>query len=172
LKEKDESLTGDDVKEGLTMIVSCKHPNPQFEGQTKGRLGNSEVRKLADSYKFAGDFTNAELTYSKLVNTVDKTPEDIYAYAQVLKMNTKYPEAEQQMNLYSDLKADESRVALFNQNKAYAIDLLKDKGQFTIKNLDVKKIEEQMIIQKKASFNLGKNLPLCQETLCFARKYY
>ena len=49
LKEKDESLTGDDVQEGLTMIVSCKHPNPQFEGQTKGRLGNSEVRRLADS---------------------------------------------------------------------------------------------------------------------------
>ena len=49
LKEKDPSLTGDDVKEGLTMIVSCKHPNPQFEGQTKGRLGNSEVRKLADN---------------------------------------------------------------------------------------------------------------------------
>ena len=49
LKEKDEALTGDDVKEGLTMIISCKHPNPQFEGQTKGRLGNSEVRKLADN---------------------------------------------------------------------------------------------------------------------------
>lgn len=49
LKEKDDSLTGDDVKEGLTMIISCKHPNPQFEGQTKGRLGNSEVRKLADN---------------------------------------------------------------------------------------------------------------------------
>ena len=49
LKEKDDSLTGDDVKEGITMIISCKHPNPQFEGQTKGRLGNSEVRKLADS---------------------------------------------------------------------------------------------------------------------------
>ena len=49
LKDKDEPLTGDDVKEGLTMIISCKHPNPQFEGQTKGRLGNSEVRKLADS---------------------------------------------------------------------------------------------------------------------------
>ena len=48
LKEKDDSLTGDDVKEGLTMIISCKHPNPQFEGQTKGRLGNSEVRKLGD----------------------------------------------------------------------------------------------------------------------------
>ena len=49
LKEKDEALIGDDVKEGLTMIISCKHPNPQFEGQTKGRLGNSEVRKLADN---------------------------------------------------------------------------------------------------------------------------
>ncbi len=55
LKEKDESLTGDDVKEGLTMIISCKHPNPQFEGQTKGRLGNSEVRKLADNV-FSGEF--------------------------------------------------------------------------------------------------------------------
>ena len=54
LKEKDEALTGDDVKEGLTMIISCKHPNPQFEGQTKGRLGNSEVRKLADSVFSAG----------------------------------------------------------------------------------------------------------------------
>ena len=49
LKEKDECLSGADVKEGLTMIISCKHPNPQFEGQTKGRLGNSEVRKLADN---------------------------------------------------------------------------------------------------------------------------
>ena len=54
LKEKDESLTGDDVKEGITMIISCKHPNPQFEGQTKGRLGNSEVRKLADNVFAAG----------------------------------------------------------------------------------------------------------------------
>ena len=54
LKEKDESLTGDDVKEGISMIISCKHPNPQFEGQTKGRLGNSEVRKLADKVFAAG----------------------------------------------------------------------------------------------------------------------
>jgi DNA gyrase subunit B len=49
LKEKDESLTSEDVKEGLTMIVSCKHPNPQFEGQTKTKLGNAEVRKIADN---------------------------------------------------------------------------------------------------------------------------
>ena len=54
LKDKDAALTGDDVKEGLTMIISCKHPNPQFEGQTKGRLGNSEVRKIADNVFAAG----------------------------------------------------------------------------------------------------------------------
>ena len=48
LKDKDDPLTGDDVREGLTMIVSIKHPNPQFEGQTKTKLGNSEVRGIAD----------------------------------------------------------------------------------------------------------------------------
>ena len=48
LKDNDAPLTGDDVREGLTMIVSCKHPDPQFEGQTKTKLGNSEVRKIAD----------------------------------------------------------------------------------------------------------------------------
>ena len=48
LKDKDDSLTGDDVKEGITMIISIKHPNPQFEGQTKTKLGNSEVRSVSD----------------------------------------------------------------------------------------------------------------------------
>ena len=46
LKEKDDSLLFDDVKEGITLIVSCKHPNPQFEGQTKTKLGNIEVRQI------------------------------------------------------------------------------------------------------------------------------
>ena len=48
LKDKDENMTGDDVQEGLVMIISAKHPNPQFEGQTKTKLGNSEVRGIAD----------------------------------------------------------------------------------------------------------------------------
>ena len=43
---KDESLTGDDVREGLTAIISCRHPDPQFEGQTKAKLGNTEVRRI------------------------------------------------------------------------------------------------------------------------------
>ena len=48
LKSNDESLSGDDVREGLVMIISARHPNPQFEGQTKTKLGNAEVRPIAD----------------------------------------------------------------------------------------------------------------------------
>ncbi len=54
LKDKDDSLTQDDVKEGITMVISCKHPNPQFEGQTKTKLGNVEVRKIASNIFGAG----------------------------------------------------------------------------------------------------------------------
>ncbi len=49
LKENDDNLTSDDVREGLVAIVSVKHPNPQYEGQTKTKLGNSEVRKIVSS---------------------------------------------------------------------------------------------------------------------------
>ncbi len=55
IKNSADSLTGDDVKEGITMIISCKHPNPQFEGQTKTKLGNIEVRGIADKI-FADGF--------------------------------------------------------------------------------------------------------------------
>ena len=46
LKEKDDNLTTDDCKEGITAVISVKHPDPQYEGQTKTKLGNSEVRKI------------------------------------------------------------------------------------------------------------------------------
>jgi len=54
LFKKDESLTGDDCREGLTAIISCKHPDPQFEGQTKTKLGNSEVRKISSQITAKG----------------------------------------------------------------------------------------------------------------------
>ena len=46
LGEKDPNLATDDCREGLTCVISAKHPNPQYEGQTKTKLGNSEVRKI------------------------------------------------------------------------------------------------------------------------------
>jgi len=49
LKEKDVNLTGDDVREGLTAIISVKIPDPQFEGQTKSKLGNPEVRPAVET---------------------------------------------------------------------------------------------------------------------------
>lgn len=57
LKEKDENLTGDDLREGLTAIISVKIEDPQFEGQTKQKLGNSEARGAVDSV------TSEQLTY-------------------------------------------------------------------------------------------------------------
>jgi DNA gyrase subunit B len=55
IKENDTNLSGEDVREGITAIISIKHPDPQFEGQTKTKLGNSEVRAITDAV-FANHF--------------------------------------------------------------------------------------------------------------------
>ena len=56
LKDGEDDLTYDDITEGLTCVISVKHPNPQFEGQTKTKLGNSEVRKIVS--QIVGDQLN------------------------------------------------------------------------------------------------------------------
>ena len=68
LFRKDESFNGDDVREGLTAIISCRHPDPQFEGQTKAKLGNMEVRKIASQV-----FSDGLDTFLKENPSVGKT---------------------------------------------------------------------------------------------------
>ncbi len=57
IKDKDENLTGEDVREGLTAIISVKLPDPQFEGQTKGKLGNAEIKTYVEQ-SFGEEFNN------------------------------------------------------------------------------------------------------------------
>ena len=64
LREKEENLTGDDLKEGLTCVLSVRLSEPQFEGQTKTKLGNSEVRGAVDSFIYEG-----------LISTFEDRPE-------------------------------------------------------------------------------------------------
>lgn len=110
--------------------------------EDKKDLSTSSWRELAESYKMAGDYANAESSYAKVVAASDRTAQDVYAYAQVLKMNGKYAEAQQQMEAYAAMNAGDSRVQLVNQNKTYAIDLLKDKGQFEVKDLAVNSAQQ------------------------------
>ena len=69
LKEGEDDLTYDDICEGLTCVISVKHPNPQFEGQTKTKLGNSEVRKIVSG--IVGEYLNKFLLEDpKLARTI------------------------------------------------------------------------------------------------------
>lgn len=72
LKNGQENLTGEDVREGLTAIVSVKLPDPQFEGQTKTKLGNSEVRGLVDSVVGEGVSTFFEENPAIAKSIIDK----------------------------------------------------------------------------------------------------
>ncbi len=67
-KISEESLTGDDVREGLTCVISIKIPEPQFEGQTKTKLGNSEIKGLVDS-----------IVFDNLINYFEEHPESAKA---------------------------------------------------------------------------------------------
>jgi DNA gyrase subunit B len=68
LKEKDSNLTGDDVRQGLTAVVSVKVPNPQFEAQTKAKLNNADVRPIVET-----------VTADMLVKYLEETPSEAKA---------------------------------------------------------------------------------------------
>jgi len=72
LSDLDENLTGEDIREGLTAVVSVKHPDPQFEGQTKTKLGNSEVRGIVESAMHTGVSTYFEENPDTAEAVVDK----------------------------------------------------------------------------------------------------
>lgn len=69
---KDVALTGEDVREGLTAVLSVKLPDPQFEGQTKAKLGNTEVRPVVDSVAAAAITTYFEENPNEAKKIIDK----------------------------------------------------------------------------------------------------
>ncbi|MEI7884048.1 MAG: DNA topoisomerase (ATP-hydrolyzing) subunit B [Clostridia bacterium] len=73
LKDAEENLTGEDIREGITAIVSVKVPDPQFEGQTKTKLGNSEVRGIVDSVFSEGLSTFLEENPSIAKKIIEKS---------------------------------------------------------------------------------------------------
>jgi DNA gyrase subunit B len=82
VKEKDVAISGDDVKEGLICIISTRVPEPQFEGQTKGKLGNTYVRPLVQ-----------KLTYEKLNKYFEENPIEAKAIVQKALLAAKGREA-------------------------------------------------------------------------------
>jgi DNA gyrase subunit B len=82
LKEKDANLTGDDVRQGLTVVVSVKIPNPQFEAQTKAKLNNAEVRPAVET-----------VTAEMLARYLEETPNEAKAIIEKCLLSAKAREA-------------------------------------------------------------------------------
>ena len=72
LKNNETSLSGEDVREGITAVINIKHPDPQFEGQTKTKLGNSEVRGLVESIVNEGLIRELEKNMTQARKIIDK----------------------------------------------------------------------------------------------------
>src|SRR6266581_2882025 len=82
LKEKDSNLTGDDVRQGLTAVVSVKMPNPQFEAQTKAKLNNAEVRPIVET-----------VTAEMLLKYLEETPSEAKAIIEKCLLSARAREA-------------------------------------------------------------------------------
>ncbi|MFW5981887.1 MAG: DNA topoisomerase (ATP-hydrolyzing) subunit B [Halanaerobiaceae bacterium] len=79
IKQKDQSLNGNDVREGITAIINVKLPDPQFEGQTKSKLGNSEIRSIVEStvYEYLSLYLDTNPDIGKTI--VDKALQAVRA---------------------------------------------------------------------------------------------
>lgn len=98
----------------------------------------SEIyRKMAIGYFKTGDYESSEENYANLLQTSDKTAEDVFNYAQVLKINKKYSLANKKMEEYESMLASDSRVAEHLADKDYYNKLLIDNGRFKIDTLSI-----------------------------------
>lgn len=100
------------------------------------------VRKLAESFYRVGNIEKAEVLYGKLAAEDNPKADDLYMYATTLMQNKKYPQALDMMEKYESMNPDDSRPTEFLKNGNYVEQLLKEKGQFTIKNLDINSPQE------------------------------
>lgn len=99
-------------------------------------------RNLASSYYKIGDAENAEMLFSKVVAMEGKTANDVYMYASVLRENKKYAEADKWMKTFNEMEGSDSRgIAHANSLGSYK-QLMTDKGQFVVKNLEINSAQE------------------------------
>ena len=113
IKKDEPNLTNDDLKEGLTAIISVKHPDPQYEGQTKGKLGNAEVRPVVN--KIFGDFLKRYLLenpdVAKIIIEKAKSASEARLAAQKARENVRRKDDFGSGNLPTKLKDCASRDA-------------------------------------------------------------
>ena len=113
IKENDEPIRQDDLKEGLTAIISVKHPDPQYEGQTKGKLGNAEVKPVVN--KIFGEYLKRYLLenpdIAKLIIDKAKSASEARLAAQKARESVRRKDDFGSSNLPTKLKDCASRDA-------------------------------------------------------------
>jgi outer membrane protein OmpA-like peptidoglycan-associated protein len=99
-------------------------------------------RKLAESAIRIQDYTVAETELAAIMNSDDKTAEDVLAYAEVLRINEKYEESQQSMEVYYELQPSDSRAQAYHGSPGYYETMLLDEGKFKVTNLPINSKQE------------------------------
>ncbi len=101
------------------------------------------IRNMAESFYRIGNIEKAEALYEQLVNNEEaRLANDVYMYASTLMQNQKYEQAALMMKKYNELAPDDSRGFNYISNPNYVVELLKDKGQFKVRNLEINSAQE------------------------------